>query len=323
MWLSLVLSGCREEPEPTTPEEPEAVWTAAEGVDAPGSLSGVWASGPDDVWVVGGDEQGCEIWHGSEGAFSLWPEPPPVDLLVWVHGFAPDDIFAVGVGGGAVHFDGTSWSVLETGTTTDLWGVFGESNDDLWVVGGDPEEGEPLILHYDGTSFDVVPLDPAENDRLAHALFKVFGVDGRLFAVGQAGLVVEWDGTKFVQVGTGASDDFVSLWGSSADDLVAVGGRAAAQVATFDGVDFQTTSPPGVPGLNAVTLAGEEVVVAGVSGWVGHLDRASGELVRETAIQSLDLHAAFYDGAGRVYAVGGRFYEPHTGAVVIRTTGTP
>ena len=68
-------------------------------------------------------------------------EMPAVGLLVWVFGFGPDDVWSVGVGGGAVHWDGSSWEVLATGTTTDLWGIWGTSPSDLWVVGGDPNAG--------------------------------------------------------------------------------------------------------------------------------------------------------------------------------------
>lgn len=317
MTSVLLAVGCTDGPSPTHTGAPAAAWSQ---VYDPGgaALSGVWGSGPDDVWMVGGDAGSATIVHGDGAAWSEVPAPD-VGLLVWVFGFGPDDAIAVGVGGGAARWDGAAWSVVDTGTTTDLWGVWGAGPDDLWVVGGDPDAGEPLILHGDEAGFTPVPLDPTQNDRLAHALFKVFGVDGRVFAVGQYGLVVEWDGARFVQRPTGAeaTDDFVSLWGPSADRLVVVGGRSNAQVATFDGTAFTTTHPAGVPGLSAVSTSDDEAVVGGLRGWVGHLDPA-GAPVFEDAVGTIDVHAVWHDGRDRFYGVGGRFYEPYAGVALVR-----
>ncbi|MCA9572201.1 MAG: hypothetical protein KC656_30385, partial [Myxococcales bacterium] len=84
--------------------------------------------------------------------------------------------------------------------------------------------------------------------------------------------------------------------------------------ATLDGDAWTTTTPPGMPGLNAVTVDSRgAVVVGGASGFVGHVEE--GELVREDAPEptSHDIHALWSDGAGTTWAVGGRFYDPYEG----------
>lgn len=298
------------------------IWEAAFDTSSAGSLSGVWGSAPDDIHVVGGDEDRGEIWH-FDGADWTMTEMPDVGLLVWVFGFAPDDVYSVGVGGGAVHWDGASWTVLDTGTTTDLWGIWGAAPGDLWVVGGDPNAGEPLILRSDGTTFTPVPLPAEENDRGAHALFKVFGLGGTVWAVGQAGLIVSNAGAGFVQQPTGpeASEDLVSLWGTSTSDLIAVGGRSAGLISTYDGAGaWDTVRPERVQGLNAVTFLGpDQAVVAGVGGWVGTVTPSTGEVVREDPYDNRDIHSLWTDGQGRTYGVGGTFYPPHFGTAVVRT----
>lgn len=319
MWWWWV--GCERTETTDSATTAGVAWSAAFDPAGAGALSGVWGSGPDDVWVVGGTPDRADVFH-FDGAGWSPVSAPDTGLLVWVYGFGPDDAIAVGVGGGVARWDGANWEAVDSGTTADLWGVWGRAPDDLWIVGGDPGAGEPTILHGDGTSFTPVALDPAQNDRLAHALFKVFGVGGRTFAVGQAGLIVEWDGGAWVQRPTGAAatDDFVAVWGASDDDLLAVGGRSNAQLARFDGATWTTTSEGSVPGLSAVTAVPDGFVVAGLSGWVGHVG-GDGVPVREDGVGPMDLHAAWFDGEERVYVVGGRFYEPYEGTALVREEG--
>lgn len=59
---------------------------------------------------------------------------------VWASG--PDDVWAVGNGGTAVHWNGLSWLAVNTGTPIDLQGVAGVSPRELYAVGAGG-----LILH--------------------------------------------------------------------------------------------------------------------------------------------------------------------------------
>lgn len=325
-WAPLIAglwacTGDKDATDTGTAPAPQATWELAFDTSGTGALSGVWGSGPDDVWMVGGDDTSAEIWHYDGAAWTEVPAPA-VGLLVWVYGFGPDDVYAVGVGGGAIHWDGSAWEVLDSGTTEDLWGVWGAATDDLWVVGGDALDGDPVILRWDGAAFTPVALDPAQNDRLAHSLFKVWGIDGRTFAVGQFGLILEWDGGQWVQMPTGAAatDDFVSLWGTSASNIVAVGGRSNGQIATFDGAAWTTTTPSGVPGLSAVSMgSADEAVMGGIRGWVGSFDPATGAATAEDPASTIDVHAIWFDGADTYYGVGGKFYTPYAGSALIRT----
>ena len=100
------------------------------------------------------------------------------------------------------------------------------------------DEIDPVLIHFDGETFE--PVTVPENDRNASALFKVWGIGSKLFAVGEKGLIIEFDGEAWAQVSTGAQadDDFVSLWGTSEDNIVAVGGRGGARIATYDGTNW-------------------------------------------------------------------------------------
>lgn len=301
--------------------DPQVVWTEAFDVSTAGSLSGVWGSGPDDVFMVGGDEVQGEIYH-YDGATWAPMELPAVPLQVWAFGFGPDNVYSVGLDGSALHYDGATWTALETDVTQDLWGVWGASPDDIWIVGGDVFDNPPVILHYDGQTFTEVALDPAENPLDVKALFKIWGIGTKLFAVGQSGLLIEYDGQTWrrVPAGAQADADFIALWGTSEDNIVAVGGRGNARVATYDGTEWTTIAPTGVGGLNAVFMEQPDTAhVGGLQGRGFSFDVATGELTDEPLFSLQDIHAMWGDGAGRIYAVGGNFVAPHMGVAFVRT----
>ncbi len=298
-----------------------AVWSEAFDASGTGVLSAVWGSAPDDVFVVGGKPVQGEVYHFN-GERWRGMSVPAVGTLVWVFGFGPDQVYAVGIGGAVIHYDGQTWAQLDAGVSDDLWGIWGAAPDDIWIVGGVVGEGEPLILHYDGATFTAVPM-PA-NDRAATALFKVWGIGSKVFAVGDNGVIIEHHGQGWLQASAGpnADDDFVALWGTSENHIVAVGGRSSARIAVYDGDTWTTQKPIGVPGLNAVFMVEpHQAIVGGVAGYVGSFDPLTGALTAESPGTDLDVHGMWSDRVGRFYGVGGRFVAPLRGLALVRTLG--
>lgn len=300
---------------------PGANWEPAFDTALAGSVSSVWGTGPDDVFAVGGGERGT-VFHYDGEAWSQMVVPD-VPLLVWVYGWAPDDVIAVGTGGGVLRYDGTAWTSLDSGTTDDLWGVFGFTSDDVWIVGGDVFDGPPRLLHFDGSAFTPSVLSDEQNPTGARALFKVWGIEDKLFAVGQLGLILEHTGGAWVRrpAGAEADDDFVSLWGTSRDHIVVVGGRANARIAVYDGQGFTTRAPTGIGGLNGVFLDERgKATVGGVLGTLGTYDVDKDEIVLDDVDTFFDIHAVWDDGAGTTYAVGGNFLPPYRGIALKRSS---
>ena len=327
----LMMAGCPfqfDQPAPDNPTEPsavppEVVWSIAFEATGVGALSAVWGNSPNDVFVVGGTPGQGEVYHFDGSTWAAMPLPQ-VPLLVWVFGFGPNDVTAVGVGGGVIHYDGISWTALDSGTTDDLWGIWGPAPDDVWIVGGTVGQGDPVILHFDGATFTPVAMPP--NDRGATSLFKVWGIGSKIFAVGQNGVIIQYEGAQWFQVlaGSQANEDFVALWGTSEENIVAVGGRATARLAVYDGEQWTTYKHEGIPGLNAVcTEDPREVVVGGVNGYVGRYDPQTNTLIAEMAPTEIPVHGAWADGTGRSYGVAGQFAAPYTGVAMIRTLGDP
>ncbi len=65
---------------------------------------------------------------------------------VW--GSSATDVFAVGLGGRILHYDGNTWSAQASGRAVWLKGVWGSSATDVFAVGEDS-----TILHYDGSDW--------------------------------------------------------------------------------------------------------------------------------------------------------------------------
>jgi hypothetical protein len=93
-------------------------------------LSSAWSSGPDDVFVVGGNLDRGEIHHFDGSGWGV-ETLEDAELLVWVYGLSPTDVYAVGLAGSALHFDGQRWESLAYPGDDDLWGRRGPSRDDL------------------------------------------------------------------------------------------------------------------------------------------------------------------------------------------------
>jgi hypothetical protein len=96
------------------------------------TFSGVWASGPDDVFLVGSGNDGAGIHHWDGQTWTAM-SIPPVQGLRDVWGTSPTDVYAVGVST-ILHYDGTSWTEVRHAQPT-FHGVWGSSSTDVFVVG--------------------------------------------------------------------------------------------------------------------------------------------------------------------------------------------
>ena len=122
------------------------------------------------------------------------------------------NIFATGTSGAILHYTGTIWNEMETGTTEPLRGVWGTSESDVFAVGG------LSSLHYDGTtwsSFDI---------GVKTYFFDVWGTRANdVFLIGWDGDIYHYNGITWSPMDTGETVFLYSIWGSAADDVYVVG----------------------------------------------------------------------------------------------------
>ncbi len=121
------------------------------------------------------------------------------------------------------------WCVeqLPTATTQSASGVWSDRPDDVWVTGGRGiiEGGvvsstDGFVLHFDGCTWSKSPLPSAEP-----GLNAIWGADANnIWAVGQHGIAVNWDGKYWSNAPVGADISLKSVSGSSASDVWTTGG---------------------------------------------------------------------------------------------------
>jgi hypothetical protein len=304
----------------TSPADADAgAWTAPLEVGDAGALLSVFGTLPDEILAVGGQPEAGVAWR-FDGVAWRRLDLPPVPLLNWVHG-VDDTVFLVGNDGVCLRRRGAgAFERLETGVAAPLWGVFAVTPSDVWVVGGDATpRGDappaPVLLHFDGDVFEPVALPPV--DRTFRAVFKVWAADrAHVWAVGQAGVVLAYDGRTWAQVLVGTDQDLISLWGTGPDRVAAVGGRSHGVLARFDGVAWRTEVVTDAergtpsPGLNGLFMAPDGVSWAvGDRGHVLRLADGAFEAEREATPTSVLLHGLWGTPDGHRVAVGGTLLD--------------
>jgi hypothetical protein len=187
------------------------------------SLAAVAAVSSNDVWAVGAASGVPLVEHFDGSGWSTVPSPGinggHLDRVVAV---SPTNLWAIGGQSGAggsefaEHFDGSSWSqvVLPAPTVPNagwtLYGLSATSAGDVWAVGSvesaDGVSFRPLVEHYDGTAWLILPapnLNSSAQVSVFNAVTAVSPTD--VWAVGQGGpgnqqfftLIEHYDGTTW------------------------------------------------------------------------------------------------------------------------------
>jgi hypothetical protein len=217
-------------------------------------LNAVAAVSANDVWAVGFSpapsgtplyikQSLIEHWNGDTWSVITSPNPagkPDVELN-GVAAISASDIWAVGHSGDPAfiplqtlteHWNGTSWSIIPspspgTYNGNDLTAVAAVSSNDVWAVGwyqSGPtgQEGGALTMHWDGTSWTVVP-NPSR--WTLHAVTAISS--NNVWAVGEQS-ILHWNGANWSNVlfPPPVNDSYPFLKGVSAvsaNDIWAVG----------------------------------------------------------------------------------------------------
>lgn len=129
-----------------------------------------------------------------------WPaldSDTPISLRgVW--GSSAGDVFAVGDNGTILHYDGSSWTVMDhPGPKWVLNDVWGAAGNDVYAVG---DLG--LILHYDGVSWSMMENNPFYDAWMPPDFLTISGTSRNNFFVGDDnGTVWQYHGGKWTELG--------------------------------------------------------------------------------------------------------------------------
>lgn len=227
-------------------------------------LTGVSAIATNDVWAVGefyhvsANSQNPRAIHWDGTAWTPVTVPSPGgeqsnSIFNAVSAVASNDVWAVGYGsqygqpeaGLTEHWDGTSWSIIPnpSASGSNLSAVAVLSPTDVWAAGYTPSGlttglgTRSLIMHWDGTSWSVVPSPDVEGTG-SRLRGMVAVAPNDVWAVGSTirgccfyrALAEHWDGTQWSiapSFSSGSGNRPFSVAASGADNLLAVGEYSA------------------------------------------------------------------------------------------------
>ena len=238
-------------------------WSAVSELQWHGTLD-VYGFGASDVYAVGpmgrilhydGTAWGNTRYDGDSifaHPLNDWESLSRNIYLRGVWGSASNDVFAVGDSGTVLHWNGSAWSKMTTGTTAELHRVWGTSGSNVYVSGAGG-----TLLRYDGSSWSTVTVPTSEsleriwgssasdlyvggaNATLLHfngsswsavstpidPTYTIFGVWGtsasNVYIGGSGGQVYRWDGADWIHEGSGVATLINGFWGPSGTDVFA------------------------------------------------------------------------------------------------------
>lgn len=217
-------------------------------------FTGVWGSSATDVFVVGGhrdDFADHSIVLHYDGLTWSQLESGTTRRLFDVWGSSGTDVFAVGDRGAIIHYNGQTWSLMKSGTTCDLESVWGTSSADVFAVGQNS-----TILHYNGSTW--TPMKKQRNYFFHSGIWgssrtNVYTVGG-LFSSGPDNpyRIEHYNGLTWTLMTVGVIDYLYlyGIWGTSGTNIFSVGDHGT--ILQFDGYSWETMSSGTTQDLQSV-----------------------------------------------------------------------
>ena len=203
-------------------------------------IAGIYVSVPFS-WSA---ESGWRWIHEKRNFIQLWD--------IW--GTSAKDVFAVGVSGTILHFDGSQWKSQKSGTEKHLLGMWGSSGSDVFAVGL-----EGTIVHYNGKAWKSMKSGTKET------LLGVWGTSSEdVFAVGNGGTILHYDGKQWASQASDTSSGLAAVWGTSQTNVYAVG--TSGTITRYDGKSWHRYAEVYGEGVQFNAVAGtseQDIYVVG------------------------------------------------------------
>jgi len=209
--------------------------------DPPARGMAIWGTSPENLFVIAMSVSPTRVrayvhHYDGHGWNVVLDWPYPLFLLRDIWGSSDHDIFAAGDGGTILHYDGSTWSQMSSGTENDLRCLWGNSSTDVYAAGA-----EGAVLHYDGSTWTNLSTEPAWDLRgiWASSRSDIYCVGGDLnYGYGE-GFILHYDGSSW-RPEMSLDGMLWNVWGSSSTDIFAVGDYG--KVLHYDGVTWTQMS---------------------------------------------------------------------------------
>ncbi|MGV8123299.1 MAG: Ig-like domain-containing protein [Candidatus Xenobiia bacterium LiM19] len=234
------------------------------------------------------------------------------------------DAYFVCDGGVILHHDGSNLTTMTSGTTHNLYDIWGADSSNIYAVGAGG-----IILYYNGSSWSAMTNPDTGN----HDLWGVGGSStSNIFAVGKSGTILYFDGTSWSDISSKNPD---SAMNDLLDVLVEPGSGYVYAVGTDSTVIRRDTTVPtpvwtiidtGGPTLTSIwAIDNNNVYVAGYSGTVNKWDQTAGSWTTHTSPGSFDIQGIWGTSATNFYVVADSdkicYYNGSWYTMVSQTTG--
>jgi hypothetical protein len=219
--------------------------------DGGASTGGVVQTGNGDAGPVG-DAGPLEFDVSCSVDGWCWSNPAPIgDDFRAVLALSRTDVWAAGVTGTVLHYDGTKWSRSPQWLTKNIAALWASGPSDLWAVGG-----IGTLLHFDGRAWkDWSITSPVVSFSSAWG-----SAWNDVWAVGLGGAVYRFDGAKWTAQDAGTKGYFNAIWGSGPRDVWAAADDGFHH---FDGSKWTSVANPVASTVYRLTgTSGHEVWAA-------------------------------------------------------------
>ncbi len=173
------------------------------------------------------------------------------------------EVLAVGESGAMVRYDGSPWTSLSSGRTTQLRAVHAVDATHGWAVGL-----TGTLLMWNGTYF--APIVLSGNPPSFYGVYTVSATDA--WAVGSGGAVWRWNGAAWNAQASGVSTTLRGVWAAAADKVYIVGDGGVALL--WNGTTFNQIGAGN--GVNLWAVAGSGPTDVWAAGENGTVLRSSG-----------------------------------------------
>jgi hypothetical protein len=223
-------------------------------------LYAVFAFNSDNVWF----SDGAEImhWDGNKYSNDCSMNAMLTGAILKIWGVSNKDLYAVGRSGNIIHYDGTSWTKIESGTSMDIYDICG-SSDGSQILAIACEDGiNKKLIQIQGTTASFL------NDTgLPNFIYGLWFVPNKAYYIVGGGVY-----TKHSLEETSWKRQYVTAWesggvrGNDINDVFVTGG--GLEIVHFNGATWHTYSEfsSTTASIGSLAIKGDLMITVGLDG---------------------------------------------------------